>query len=140
MAFKLYSTDDGHVPGWEYLTSGAIKPQVGLGVELNPNTGKLRVSQVPNYIVMRTEDATVKDGTVLPAVKITEDQVWESRLYSAATSAKVGMKVDLSESGLWVDATKTNKCNFLITYLEGTYKNSLVRGRFVPEKVATASS
>lgn len=140
MAFKLYSTDDGHVPGWEYLTSGAIKPQVGLGVELKPDTGKLGVSQVPNYIIMRTEEATVNEGTVLPAVKITEDQVWESRLYSAATSAKVGMKVDLSESGLWVDATKTSKGNFLITYLEGTYKNSLVRGRFVPEKAATTAS
>lgn len=138
MAFKLYSTDDGHVPGWEYLASGAIKPQVGLGVELKPDTGKLGVSQVPNYIIMRTEEATVKDGTVLPAVKITEDQVWESSLYSAATSAKVGMKVDLSGDGLCVDATKTSKGNFLITYLDDTAAGSVVRGRFVPEKTATS--
>lgn len=138
MAIKLYSTDDGHVPAWEYLPAGEFQPQVGMGVAADSN-GRLKASAVPTHIAMRTEGTTLDGTTSIPVVKIAADQVWESTLYSAAASAKVGMKVDLSSNGLWVDATKTTTGNFLITYLENTIRNSVVRGRFVEEKTSASS-
>lgn len=130
MAFKLYSTDDGHVPAWEYLPVDNIKPEVGLGLAFGDN-GKLKASATPTHICMRTETDYVGSNAVLPVVKISEDQVWESRLYSAAASAQIGDKADISSSGLWVNAASSTNGNFQITYLEDTAMDSVVRGRFV---------
>lgn len=130
MAFKLYSTDDGHVPAWEYLPVDNIQTEVGLGLAFGEN-GKLVVSDIPTHICMHTNKEYVGSDAVLPVVKISEDQIWESGLYSAAASAQIGDKVDLSASGLWVDAASATNGNFQITYLEGTALNSVVRGRFV---------
>ena len=70
MAFKLYSTDDGHVPAWEYLPCSAMKPQIGMGLAVNETTGLLAVSTTPKYIAMRVEDKNVASGTLIPVVKI----------------------------------------------------------------------
>ncbi len=129
MAFKLYSTDDGHVPAWEYLPCSAMKPQIGMGLAVNETTGLLAVSTTPKYIAMRVEDKNVASGTLIPVVKIAPDQVWESALASAA-NVKAGKAVDVASGGLLVDATATANKNFTLTYLAGTAEGSAVRGRF----------
>lgn len=131
MAFRLYSTDDGHVPAWEYLPASSIKPEVGMGLALDEASGFLKASATPTHICMRTEGAAVAEGTILPCVKITDDQIWENGLYSSAPNAKVGLKVDVSATGLWVNAAASTNGNFLITYLSGTEMDSIARGRFV---------
>lgn len=129
MAFKLYSTDDGHVPAWEYLPCGSIKPAAGLC--LAPGAlGELSISKLPIYICMLQSSDYMDNGTQIPVVKITDDQVWESTL-NVATTFKVGQKVDISSNGLFVDGVGTTNGNFLITYLEGQEAGSVVRGRFV---------
>lgn len=130
MSMRLYSTDDGHVPAWEYLPADALTPIAGMAIAADEN-GKMIASLTPTHICMRSEDGALTEETYIPAVKISPDQVWETELFKNATSAKVGMKVDLDPSAKWVDATSTTNCNFLITYLEGTTMGSVVRGRFV---------
>lgn len=130
MAFRLYSTDDGHVPAWEYYECSAIAPKVGMGMALS-DSGQLVASATPAFICMRDEAATVEAGTKIPVVRINDDQVWESQLYKAATSLKVGMKVDIVNTGLYVDGTATTNANFDVSYLADTVIGSVVRGRFV---------
>ena len=130
MSFKLYSTDDGHVPAWEYLPVSAMKPMVGVGLAAN-GKGLLTASAVPTHICMRTEENDVAEGTLIPCVKIDNDQVWETVLYSDAAAAKVGVLADVDPSGRWVTAEEITKQNFLITYIEGNTMASPLRGRFV---------
>ena len=42
MAFMLHTTDDGHIPAWEYLPCSAITPKVGMA--LTQSSGKLAVA------------------------------------------------------------------------------------------------
>lgn len=131
MAFKLYSTDDGHVPAWEYLPVSSIKPEVGMGLAADEGTGLLKASAIPTHICMRTEDAAVAEGTLIPCVVINDNQVWQNGFYNNSPNAKVGMKCDVSATGLWVNGTATVNGNFEINYLSGTTMDSTVRGRFV---------
>ena len=130
MAFRLYSTDDGHVPAWEYYESTAIQPQVGQGMAFN-SSGQLVVSATPEFICMREEDAAVEAGTKIPVVRINDNQVWETVLYSDANAAKVGVLADVDPSGRWVTAEEITNQNFHITYIEGNTMASPLRGRFV---------
>lgn len=130
MAFRLYSTDDGHVPAWEYYESTAIQPQVGQGMAFN-SSGQLVVSATPEFICMREEAAAVEAGTKIPVVRINDNQVWETVLYSDANAAKVGVLADVDPEGMWVTAEDITNQNFMITYVEGTTMGSPLRGRFV---------
>ena len=130
MAFRLYSTDDGHVPAWEYYECTAIQPQVGQGMAFN-TSGQLVVSATPEFICMREEDAPVEAGTKIPVVRISEDQVWETVLYSDSAAAKVGLVADVDPSCRWVTAEDMVREVFLITYIEGKTMASPLRGRFV---------
>lgn len=133
MAFKLYSTDDGHVPAWEYLPTMSIRPRLGLGLIFD-STGQLKVSTTPQYICMREEEKAVTAGTIVPVVKITKDQVWESELDST-TAFDLGTACDVASGGLLVDADGLNNRNFMITYLEGKTAGSVVRGRFIASNI-----
>ena len=130
MAFRLYRTDDGTMPGWEYLPCSAVRPVVGLAMKLNGSTGRLVISDTPQYISMREEYGNVVDGTVIPVMKIHPDQVWETQL-DGACALKIGAAADVSADGLLMDADSTADGVFLITEMEGTTAGSIVRGRFV---------
>lgn len=130
MAFMLYSTDDGHMPAWNYLPiNTSAKPQVGVGMVLDSN-GRLVVSTQPDFICMRQAESYPKSGDTCPVIRIAPDQVWESIL-DADTSFTVGTKADLTASALYVDADASTNGTFLITWLEGNKMANAVRGRFV---------
>ena len=99
-------------------------------MKLNGSTGKLVISDTPQYISMREEYANVIDGTVIPVMKIHADQVWETQL-DGDCALKIGAAVDVSADGLLVDADSTADGVFLITEMEGTTAGCAVRGRFV---------
>lgn len=135
MAFKLYSTDDGHVPAWEYHTiaSGA-KVAVGTGMAFDEN-GKLVASKLPTHICM-VETADPKTGIAAdmigPVVRIAPDQIWESALYTDASAGVTpGKKVDIADNPVYVDGAKSVNSNFEITYAAGSLMGDVVRGRFV---------
>lgn len=129
MAFRLYSTDDGHIPAWEYHAVANMKPQVGKGLAFD-ESGQLDASQTPDYICMREEGDSVAAGTIVPVVKITPDQIWETTL-DGATSVEVGGKLDVASGGMEPDGDGTTYQNFLVTYMEDDADGSTVRGRFV---------
>ena len=131
MSFKLYSTDDGHVPAWEYLPASQFTPLVGMGLALNASTGQLEPSNLPAYICMRTEAEAVSAGTVIPCVKIAADQVWQNYLYSDAPNAKAGSFADVDATGKWVNARDVSNSNFQINFITGSGMEAYVRGRFV---------
>ena len=133
MAFKLYSTDDGHVPAWEYHTiASGTKAQVGLGLAMNSN-GKLEPSKIPTHICMFSNGGSLLSAdTVAPVVAVAPDQIWENSFYSDVSAAPVpGTKVDVADNPLYVDGTKNVNANFEITYVSGRLMSDIVRGRFV---------
>ena len=51
MGFKLYTTDDGRVPGIEYLPCGAITPKIGMALkQTNGNLAMATAATEPTYI------------------------------------------------------------------------------------------
>ena len=130
MAFRLYSTDDGRVPAWEYLPCEALRPRTGLCMNLDSTSGQLEVSKTPGYICMREEADVVAAGTLIPVVKIQRDQVWESEL-DGATSFGSGAVVDVNTYGLLIDGDASTDKVFLLTTVESTDAGATVRGRFV---------
>ena len=135
MAIKLYSTDDGHVPAWEYHTiKSGTKVAVGLGLAFDAS-GKLAASQLPTHICMvSTADPTVATTADMigPVVRITPDQVWETvNYYELDAEAYPGKKVDLAEGANYVDANETTNGNFEVVYSAGTEMGDVIRGRFV---------
>lgn len=135
MAIRLYSTDDGHVPAWEYHTiKSGTKVAVGLGLAFDA-TGKLAASLVPTHICMvSTADPTVATTADMigPVVRITPDQIWESINYhEVEIEVYPGKKVDLAENPLYVDANESTNGNFEITYIASNEMGDVIRGRFV---------
>lgn len=135
MAIKLYSTDDGHVPAWEYYTiKSGTKVAVGTGMAFDA-TGKLIASKNPTHICMvSTADPTVATTADMigPVVRITPDQVWESCLYVRPDSdITPGMILGLSDNGLYIDPDNTTDDVFNVSYVAGQNMNDTVRGRFV---------
>lgn len=131
MAFQLYSTDDGHVPAWEYLPCEAITPKLGLCLAFDTTSEQLEVSEKPEYICMREEAATVDANTLIPVVRVTKDQIWEAALDATNAALTVGSLVDVNVTGLLVDADSSTDDVFQLTYMEGTAAGAAVRGRFV---------
>lgn len=135
MAFKLYSTDDGHVPAWEYHTiASGTKVAVGTGMAFDEN-GKLVASTLPTHICM-VETADPKTGIAADmigsVVRIAPDQIWESALYTdVSAGVKVGSKVDIASNPVYVDGVNSTNANFEITYAAGSLIGDVVRGRFV---------
>lgn len=131
MAFQLYSTNDGHVPAWEYLPCEAITPKVGLCLAFDTTSQQLEVSDTPQYICMRQESAAVAAGTLIPVVRISNDQIWETKLDGANTSLTTGSTMDVDATGLLIDADASADDVFQLTYMVGTALGDTVRGRFV---------
>lgn len=133
MAFKLYSTDDGHVPAWEYHTiASGTKAQVGYGLAFD-ESGKLVSSTLPTHICMLDNGGSMLNAdTVAPVVAIQPDQIWESVLYTDVSAGVTpGKKVDVASNPIYVDGVNSTNANFEITYAAGNAIGDVVRGRFV---------
>ena len=58
MAFQIHKTDDGRVPGLEYLPCGAIAPQAGMAMKMA--SGKLAAAAGPAHLFERgTENGSL---------------------------------------------------------------------------------
>ena len=130
MAFKIHSTDDGRVPGLEYLPCAAITPKVGMA--LTQTGGVLTTAAgttAPTYICMCERETPVEAGTIIPVVRVGKDMVFETSFSAAATSVKLGSKVTLASGGLQVTATTTDGVAEVV-YMDGTASGSMCRIRF----------
>ena len=131
MAFKVHSTDDGRVPGIEYLPCGAITPKVGMA--LVQSAGNLAIATgtaAPTYISMCEKDSACTAGDIIPVIRVSKDMVFETTFSAAATSIKLGNKVTLHASdGMSVTATTTDGVAEVV-YMDGTASGSMCRVRF----------
>lgn len=130
MAFKIHSTDDGRVPGLEYLPCAAMTPKVGMA--LTQADGVLTTAAgttVPTYICMCQRETPVEAGTIIPAVRVGKDMVFETSFSADADSIKLGSKVTLAADGLQVTATTADGVAEVV-YMDGTASGSMCRIRF----------
>lgn len=130
MAFLIHSTDDGHVPAWEYLPASAITPKVGMALTMS--SGKLALASgttVPKYICMTERASALTAGDIIPVIAVTDDIVFGTENSAALTEAAIGTKVTLATDGLRVTATATDGVAEIVG-LEGTAIGSVVKVRF----------
>lgn len=127
--FTIYSNETGAVAPWEYygvnddLAAGQMAEQL-TGGNLAEITTEMKTT--PAYLCMGAKDKTT---WLAPAVRVLPGTIYETTLKTAATSVKVGSKLEVSAGGLQVDAGAAG--TFEVVYVEGTEAGSIVRGRFV---------
>ena len=131
MAFKIYKTDDGRIPGIEYLPCSAITPKVGMAlVQSSGNLAIATGTTAPTYISMCEKDSACTAGDIIPVIRVSKDMVFETTFSAAATSVKLGDKVTLHASdGMQVTATTTSGVAEVV-YMDGTASGSMCRVRF----------
>lgn len=131
MAFKVHQTDDGRVPGIEYLPASTITPKVGMA--LIQTSGKLAIatgSNQPTYISMCERTTACADGEIIPVLRVLPDMIFETEFSAAATSIKLGDKVTLNDSN-GMDVTATTASGVAeVVYMDGTASGSMCRVRF----------
>ena len=131
MAFKIYKTDDGRIPGIEYLPCSAITPKVGMAlVQSSGNLAIATGTTAPTYISMCEKDSACTAGDIIPVIRVSKDMVFETNFSAAATSVKLGNKVSLLASdGMSVTATTTDGVAEVV-YMDGTASGAMCRVRF----------
>lgn len=131
MAFKIYKTDDGRIPGIEYLPCSAITPKVGMAlVQSSGNLAIATGTTAPTYISMCEKDSACAAGDIIPVIRVSKDMVFETNFSAAATSINLGDKVTLHASdGMQVTATTTSGVAEVV-YMDGTASGSMCRVRF----------
>lgn len=131
MAFKIYKTDDGRIPGIEYLPCSAITPKVGMAlVQSSGNLAIATGTTAPTYISMCEKDSACTAGDIIPVIRVSKDMVFETTFSAAATSVKLGNKVTLHASdGMSVTATTTDGVAEVV-YMDGTASGAMCRVRF----------
>ena len=130
MAFLIHSTDDGRVPGIEYLPCAAITPKVGMAlVQSSGNLGIASGTNKPTYISMCERETACTAGDLIPVMRVQPDVIYETTWSVAGTSVKLGSKVTLATSGLQVTAT-TESGVAEVVGIVGTAVGEAVRVRF----------
>lgn len=131
MAFKVHSTDDGRVPGIEYLPCGAITPKVGMAlVQSGGNLAIATGTTKPTYISMCERETACTAGDLIPVLRVQPDMIFETVWSAAATAVKLGNKVTMHASdGLQVTAT-TESGVAEVVGIDGTAVGDTVRVRF----------
>lgn len=130
MAFKIHTTDDGRVPGIEYLPAGAITPKVGMA--LTVSSGKLAVASgttAPSYISMCERETACTAGELIPVIRVGKDMILETTLSADGSAVSIGDKVTLHTDGMKVTATKTGGVAELV-YMDAPDAGATCRVRF----------
>lgn len=100
MAFYIHKTDDGHVPGFEFMPSGAITPKVGMALKIT--SGNLAIASnadKPLYISMTERTQACTAGELIPVIRVTPDIVFEAPTPSSFSQA-VGVKAKIGTDGI----------------------------------------
>lgn len=103
MAFHIHTTDDGRVPGLEYLPCGALTPKAGMAMK--QENGLLTAAagaDAPTYLCMAQRETACAEGDLIPVVRLQADMVLEAAT-PESFAALPGGKVQLSADGLGLD-------------------------------------
>lgn len=130
MAFKIHSTDNGHVPCIEYLPAGAITLKVGMAlIQTSGNLAVATDANAPTYISMCERESVCTAGDLIPVIRVDKGTIYETSFAAAATSIKLGAKVTLHTDGMQVTATTASGVAEVV-YMDGTASGSMCRVRF----------
>ncbi len=128
--FRIYNTNDGHVPPMEYLPCSAITPKVGMALYQNGGNLALAAGTTkPTYISMCSRETAVESGEQIPVIRVEEGIIFGTELSAAGTSLKLGDKVTIATDGLRVSATTTDGVAEIVG-MTGTASGSEVLVRF----------
>ena len=132
MSFLPFQYANGVTP-WEYFPADAITPKVGMLLEFNTSTGRLKVCSqgIPQYISMAEHSSAVSAGTIIPVIKIEKDTVYETQLDGNESSLPLGTVADIDTTGLLLDGDASTDSVFRVEYVGGLTAGSTVRGKFV---------
>ena len=100
MAFQIHKTDDGRVPGLEYLPCGAIAPQAGMAMKMA--SGKMAAAagtDLPTYLSVAQRTAPCEAGELIPVLRVQPDTIFEAPAPSGFTAVP-GDRVQLGGDGL----------------------------------------
>lgn len=107
--FMIHSTDDGRVPGIEYIPCGAIAPKVGQALYMNGGVLALATGTTkPTYVSMCERETACTAGDLIPVVRVNADMIFGTTFSASASSVKPGMKVTIATTGDQVTATTTD--------------------------------
>lgn len=93
---------------------------------VNGRLTKAAATDTPEFISMRAQAAETPAKTILPVIRVTEMDEYETTSTTAVASTSVGQKVTLHTDGAQVTATTASGV-FLISTTDGVSK---VRGYF----------
>lgn len=130
MGFKLYTTDDGRVPGIEYLPCGAITPKIGMALkQTNGNLAMATAATAPTYISLCERETAVASGDLIPVMRVAPDMIFETEWSEDAAAVKLGDKVKITAGdGMSVTATTGGVAE--VVGILGTAVGDAVRVRF----------
>lgn len=120
MAIFIHQTDDGRVPGIEYLPCGAITPKVGMVLKMT--SGNLAIAtdaDVPLYLSMTERNQACVAGERIPVIRMNPDIVWEAPT-PTSFSQVAGAKVKLGSDGLSLANATGGACEVVYTDEEVT--------------------
>ena len=90
MAFMVYQTDDGHIPGWEYYNAVGLTPKVGMALNLSGGKLVAATSGKPQYICMREQkEAVTEDKALIPVIHVDSSIIFEVSAASLTVGASV---------------------------------------------------
>ena len=125
MAFSIHTTDDGRVPGLEYLPCGAVVPKAGMAMKLqNGKLAAAKGAELPLYLSMAERKEACENGELIPVIRISSDMVFETAT-PQGFAAVPGDRVQLSADGLDLAAEQGGAAE--VAYAD----DSAVRIRFV---------
>lgn len=129
MSFKVHSTDDGRVPGIEYLPAGAITPEVGMALAMTG--GRLAVAtgaEKPGYISMCQRATACAEGELIPVLRVSPGMIFESQFSADASGVNLGDKLTVADDGLRLTAAAGGAAE--VVGMDGTAEGEAVRVRF----------
>ncbi len=133
MAFAIHTTDDGRVPGLEYLPAGGLTPKAGMLLKMT--SGALTAAggaDKPLYFSMAQREKACEAGELIPVIRVQEDMIFETQTPDGFT-AKPGEKVQLSADGTGLVKTAGGTAEVVSTTAEKT------RVRIVEKTVQAAT-
>lgn len=131
--FQLYAGSIGEVPPCEYHPCGAITPKKGMALyQSGGNFAVATGTTKPTYIAMVEKGAAVTAGEIIPVMRVTPENIFETTISADGTSLHVGDKVTLHASnGMQVTATTTSGVAEIVEFPDGVQTSGArVRVRF----------
>ncbi|MHB8172717.1 MAG: hypothetical protein ACYDG6_14505 [Thermincolia bacterium] len=129
MAFKLRKRRQSAPIEYFLLTDNEGSTKGEAFVQTSGRLTKCGATATPAFIALKTQAAEATSVTLLPVIRVTEDQEWKTTANATVAVTLVGNKVTLHTDGLLVTGT-TSSGVFEISYTDAVTNGGTVYGYF----------